>query len=404
MKRIAVLDFGSSKAQDVAEKVRSSGIYSEVGSALDMEKLLRGEKLPAGIIAVGEIPSAVVKTLQEGPVPVLFSGDLETFLTTTCGHTREWNVDVFLAQAVDKIRAQVGQGKVICGLSGGVDSSVLAVLVHKAIGDQLTCVYVDHGLMRAGESDQVVQTFRDQFGIPLVHVDAQDRFLQRLAGIEDPEEKRKIIGAEFIRVFQEEAERVGDAAFLAQGTIYPDVIESSKDGGTFVKSHHNVGGLPEDLGLELVEPLAPLFKHEVRMLGEKLKIPHAMVWRHPFPGPGLAIRVMGAVTREKLEILRKADAITMEEIRSAGWYDRIWQALVVLTNTRAVGTFDGVRTFDYVAALRFVTSTDAMRADWVRVPYELLDTISRRLLAEVRGIGRVVYDISSKPPATIEWE
>ena len=404
LKRIVVLDFGSTTAQDVAREIRTLGVYSEVFPASRLGKVLAGDELPAGIIPVGDVPGKVAKELKESHVPVLLSGDLETFVNDTCGHTREWNVDFFLTQAIGKIRAQVGSGRVICGLSGGVDSSVVAVLVHKAIGDQLSCVYVDHGLMRAGESEQVVNTFRGQFGIPLIHVDARDRFIDKLQGIEDPEEKRKIIGTEFVRVFQQEAKGVGDAAFLAQGTIYPDVVESSKDGGTFVKSHHNVGGLPEDLHLELVEPLATLFKNEVRILGEKLGIPHEIVWRHPFPGPGLAIRVMGAVTREKLEILRRADAIAMEEIQNSGWYQRIWQALVVLTNTRTVGVLEGARTFDYVVALRCVTSTDAMRADWVHLPYELLDRIGQRLMHEVRGIGRVVYDISSKPPATIEWE
>lgn len=403
MKQILVVDYGSDQAQDMATKVRELGVYSEIVPGFSLKKTLDKSR-PSGIILVGSVPDNTLSWLQESSIPVLSSGDVETFLDETCGDTREWTVDNFLHQAIEKIRAQVGTGKVICGLSGGVDSSVAAVLVHKAIGDQLTCVYVDHGLMRAGESEQVVETFQGQFGIPLVHVDARDRFIDKLQGIEDPEEKRKIIGTEFIRVFEEEAAKIGDAAFLVQGTVYPDVIESGADSGKLVKSHHNVGGLPEDLQFELVEPLVTLFKTEVRILGEKLQIPHEIVWRHPFPGPGLGIRIMGDITREKLEILRKADAIAMEEIKNAGWYHKIWQALVVLTNTRTVGVFEGERTYDYVVALRFVTSSDAMNADWVRIPYDLLDTISQRLMTEVRGINRVVYDVSSKPPATIEWE
>ncbi|HBN95741.1 MAG TPA: GMP synthase (glutamine-hydrolyzing) [Firmicutes bacterium] len=402
LKRILVVDYGSNKVQDVAREVREMGVYSEVVPASSLEQALGKE--PRGIIPVGPVPSEVLQKLKAEAVPICLSGDLQTFLHDTCGDTKEWNMDRFLAQAIEQIRAQVGTGKVICGLSGGVDSSVAAVLVHKAIGEQLTCVYVDHGFMRAGETEQIVRTFQGQFGIPLIHVDAQDRFIDKLQGIEDPEQKRKIIGAEFIRVFEEEAAKIGDAAFLVQGTVYSDVIESGDSAGKVVKSHHNVGGLPDDFALELVEPLATLFKNEVRILGEKLQIPSEILWRHPFPGPGLAIRLMGAVTREKLEILRAADALAMEEVRKAGWYDKIWQALVVLTDTRTVGVFEGERTYDYVVALRFVTSTDAMSADWVRVPYDLLDTISRRLMTEVKGVNRVVYDISSKPPATIEWE
>lgn len=403
LKRILVVDYGSDTAQDVARCVRELGVYSEIVPSSSLDSELEAGQL-WGIIPVGNVPDDTVKELEKSGIPVSLAHDLPAFLQTVCGDKRDWNMETYLEQAIEQIRAQVGSGKVICGLSGGVDSSVAAVLVHRAIGDQLTCVYVDHGFMRAGETEQIIQTFRDQFGIPLVHVDAQDRFIDQLEGIEDPEQKRKIIGTEFIRVFEEEAMSIGDASFLVQGTVYSDVIESGTSAGKVVKSHHNVGGLPDDFALDLVEPLATLFKDEVRALGALLDIPHEILWRHPFPGPGLAIRLVGAITREKLQILRSADAIAMEEIRKSGWYDKIWQALVVLTNTRTVGVFEGERTYDYVVALRFVTSTDAMTAKWVRVPYELLETISQRLLTEVRGINRVVYDISSKPPATIEWE
>lgn len=404
LKWILVVDYGSHNAREIARKVRELGVYSEVVPVSSLERRLQMEK-PAGLIAVGASDAALEElAAKAGEVPLCVSGDVQTFLDETCGDARDWNMNSFLEQAIEGIRAQVGNGKAICGLSGGVDSSVAAVLVHRAIGDQLTCVYVDHGFMRAGETEQIVQTFRDQFGVRLVHVDARDRFIDKLRGIEDPEQKRKIIGTEFIRVFEEEAAKIGDATFLVQGTLYSDVIESGTSDGKVVKSHHNVGGLPDDFSLELIEPFATLFKNEVRNLGELLQIPGEILWRHPFPGPGLAIRLMGAITREKLDILRRADAIAIEEIRRAGWYDKIWQALVVLTDTRTVGVFQGERTYDYVVALRFVTSTDAMSADWVRVPYDLLDTISQRLLNEVQGINRVVYDISSKPPATIEWE
>lgn len=407
---VLVVDYGSVHAQDVAKQVRERGVYSEIVLGSSIQGALK-QRQPAGVILVGSLPEDLPVELTEGTVPVwllgesfLSSAELDQFLIRRCGCRGDWNMDLFLEQAIDQIRAQVGSSKAICGLSGGIDSSVAAVLVHRAIGDQLTCIYVDHGFMRAGESEQVVQTFREEFGIPLIHVQAQDRFIDKLAGIEDPEQKRKIIGTEFIRVFEEEATKLGDATFLVQGTLYPDVLESGTPAGALVKSHHNVGGLPEDLRFELVEPLDTLFKDEVRLLAQKLDLPPEIVWRHPFPGPGLAIRIVGEVTREKLGILRKADAIAMEEIRQAGLYREIWQGLVVLTNTRTVGVFQGERTYDYVVALRFVVSSDGMTADWSRVPYEVLDLISQRLMTEVRGINRVVYDISSKPPATIEWE
>ncbi len=329
---------------------------------------------------------------------------LQDFLTRICGCSGSWTMGAFAEAAVADIRRRVGSGRVICGLSGGVDSSVAAVLVQRAVGDQLTCIFVDHGLMRKGEPEQVVTTFGERFQMNLVHVDARQRFLSKLAGVTDPEQKRKIIGEEFIRVFEEEARKVGDAQFLVQGTVYPDVIESGTKHAGVVKSHHNVGGLPEDLRFELVEPLRQLFKDEVRCLAEVLGLPEEIAWRHPFPGPGLGVRVVGEVTPEKLEILREADAIALEEIRAAGLYREIWQAFVVLTDTLTVGVRDGVRTYEYAAAIRAVASEDAMTAQWVRLPYEVLDRISFRILHEVRGINRVVYDISAKPPATIEWE
>jgi GMP synthase (glutamine-hydrolysing) len=333
---------------------------------------------------------------------------LKTFTHTICGCSGDWTMDAFREAEVQKIRNQVGSGRVICGLSGGVDSSVVAALVHEAIGDQLTCVYVDHGLMRQGESEQVTQVFRDQFKINLVHVDASDLFLGLLAGKTDPEEKRKIIGKTFIDVFEAEAKKIGGADFLAQGTLYPDVIESvSFTGGPSVtiKSHHNVGGLPERMNMKLVEPLRELFKDEVRELGRELGLPEEMVGRHPFPGPGLAIRIPGQeITREKLDILRKADAIYLEEIRNAGLYDVIWQAFAVLLPVRTVGVMGDGRTYDYALAVRAVTSTDGMTADYYHFDHEFLSRLSSRIINEVKGVNRVVYDITSKPPGTIEWE
>jgi len=308
---------------------------------------------------------------------------------------------------IDRIRARVGQGRVICGLSGGVDSSVAAVLIHEAIGDQLTCIFVDHGLLRQGEAAEVTTTFRDRFNIRLVHRDASDLFLAALQGVTDPEQKRKTIGRLFVEVFEEEAEKQGGADFLAQGTLYPDVIESvSVTGGPSVtiKSHHNVGGLPERMRLKLVEPLRELFKDEVRALGRELGLPGRLVGRHPFPGPGLAIRIPGAIDREKLEILRRADAIFLEEIRLANLYDSIWQAFAVLLPVRSVGVMGDGRTYDQVCALRAVTSTDGMTADVYPFEMNFLTRAASRIVNEVRGINRVVFDITSKPPGTIEWE
>jgi GMP synthase (glutamine-hydrolysing) len=316
-------------------------------------------------------------------------------------------MEAYAQAKIADIRARIGSGKVICGLSGGVDSAVAAVLIHEAIGDQLTCVFVDHGLMRSGEADQVVSLFRGSYNIPLVHVRAEELFLGGLAGVSDPEAKRKFIGKTFIDVFEEEARRIGGADFLAQGTLYPDVIESvSFTGGPSVtiKSHHNVGGLPERMNMQLVEPLRELFKDEVRELGRELGLPDAFVGRHPFPGPGLAIRIPGEVTREKCDILRKADAIYLEEIRNAGLYDAIWQAFAVLLPVRTVGVMGDARTYDSVCALRAVTSVDGMTADVYPFSSEFLGRVATRIVNEVAGINRVVYDYTSKPPGTIEWE
>ena len=331
---------------------------------------------------------------------------LANFLEGVCGCERTWSPSSVIEEQIASIRAQVGDGRAICGLSGGVDSSVAALLVHRAIGDRLTCVFVDHGLMRKNESDQVVSTFRDNFQIPLIAIDASERFLARLQGVTDPEQKRKAIGAEFIRVFEEEAAKLDDVHFLVQGTLYSDVIESGgSTGAATIKSHHNVGGLPEDLDFELVEPLRSLFKDEVRAVGEELGLPQRLVWRQPFPGPGLAIRIVGGeATRERLETLREADAILQDEIRKAGLYRDLWQSFCVLPDIRTVGVQGDVRTYGNVIVIRAVTSDDAMTADWARLPYDLLEQIAARMIGEIRPVGRVVLDITSKPPGTIEWE
>ncbi len=329
---------------------------------------------------------------------------LKHFLYDVAGCRPAWTHVSIIEQAVDAIRAQVGGEKVICGLSGGVDSSVAAALVHKAVGNQLTCVFVDHGLLRAGEARQVEDTFRRHFRVNLVHVDAADRFLAGLAGVTDPEAKRKTIGETFIRVFEEVAAGHADARFLVQGTLYPDVIESGTADAARIKSHHNVGGLPDDMQFELVEPLRDLFKDEVRAVGEELGLPEEIVWRQPFPGPGLAVRIIGEVTAERLDVLRAADAIVLEEVRRAGLHRELWQYFGVLPAIRTVGVQGDGRTYAHPLVVRAVTSEDAMTADWARLPYEVLERISSRVINEVPGINRVAYDVTSKPPGTIEWE
>jgi GMP synthase (glutamine-hydrolysing) len=331
---------------------------------------------------------------------------LKNFLYSVADAPATWTAAAVIEEQVERIRAQVGSERVLCALSGGVDSAVAALLVYKAIGDQLTCVFVDHGLLRKDEAAQVVETFRNHFHVPLVHVEAEERFLSRLSGVSDPEDKRRAIGEEFIRVFEEESRRLGQIRYLVQGTLYSDVIESGGEESVAatIKSHHNVGGLPEDIDFDLVEPLRLLFKDEVRRVGEELGLPERMVWRQPFPGPGLAIRIIGEVTEERLEILREADAILQEEVRRAGLYRDLWQSFAVLPAIRSVGVQGDERTYAYPIVIRAVTSEDAMTADWARLPYDLLETISSRIINEIPAVNRVALDISSKPPSTIEWE
>ena len=414
-------EFGRADIEIVAPSALFDGLWKVGGRyPVWMSHGDRVTKLPAGFsvkAASENAPFAIATDESRRIYTTMFHPEvvhtpdgaklLANFVHKIAGLKSDWTMDAYRREMIAKIRAQVGKGRVICGLSGGVDSTVAAVLIHEAIGDQLTCVFVDHGLMRHAEAEQVVGLFRDHYNIPLVHVDASKQFLDALAGVSDPESKRKTIGKQVLDVFEAEARRIGGAEFLAQGTLYPDVIESvSFTGGPSVtiKSHHNVGGLPERMNMKLVEPLRELFKDEVRALGRELGLPEAFVGRHPFPGPGLAIRIPGEITPEKLDILRKADAIYLEEIRKAGLYDKIWQAFAVLLPVRTVGVMGDGRTYDHVLALRAVTSVDGMTADFFSFDMAFLGRTATRIINEVRGINRVVYDVTSKPPGTIEWE
>ena len=429
---IVILDLGSESNTVIARAIRSLGVYSEIyphDISLPALKALSGAK---GIIVNGG-PNNVVDGVKiditaeiaacglpmltvdhQGICPQDLSAwpedeaalkqTLSEFVFGRCGAEKNWNMDNFIADQVELIRRQVGDKKVLLALSGGVDSSVVAALLLKAIGNQLTCVHVNHGLMRKGESEQVVEVFQKQLGANLIYVDATERFLTKLENVSDPEQKRKIIGAEFIRVFEEEARKLEGIDFLAQGTIYPDIVESGTKTAKIVKSHHNVGGLPEDLKFELVEPVRQLFKDEVRACGIALGLPHSMVYRQPFPGPGLGVRCLGAITRERLHALREADAILREEFARVGLDQKVWQYFTVVPDFKSVGVRDNARTFEYPVILRAINTVDAMTATVEPLTWEVLTTITQRILAEVKGVNRVLYDLTPKPPATIEWE
>ncbi len=413
--RTGVAEYG----RTALELIASSGLFAGLPSEQDVwmshaDSIVRAPEGFRVTARTAMVPIAALEDVDRAVYAVQFHPEvahtvrgqeiLKHFLYDVCGCLPRWTMTSIVEQAVEAIRAQVGTEKVICGLSGGVDSAVAAALVHKAVGDQLTCVFVDTGLMRAGESEQVEDTFRRQFQVDLVHVKAADRFLEALRDVDDPELKRKAIGRTFIRVFEEVAADFSDARFLVQGTLYPDIIESGTKDAARIKSHHNVGGLPEDMQFELVEPLRNLFKDEVRAVGEELGLPEEIVWRQPFPGPGLAVRIVGTVTPERLEILRQADAIVIEEIKRAGVYNELWQSFAVLLAIRTVGVMGDERTYAYPVIVRAVVSDDAMTADWARLPYDVLEAISSRIIAEVPGVNRVALDITSKPPGTIEWE
>lgn len=419
---VVILDFGGQYTQLVARRVRELNVDCEILPSTVTLKQVQSLSPRALILSSGARSVFTQNTtlndsrFDQLGLPMLEIGDgmelmakdtdlLKDFLFNTVGLTGNWTMDAFVANTIQQIRTTVGPSQqVVCGLSGGVDSSVAAVLVHRAIGDRLTCLFVDHGLLRKDEAEQVMETFTRRFKMKVIKIDAADEFLTKLAGVTDPEQKRKIIGTEFIRVFEREAAKLGQIDFLVQGTLYTDVIESKTATGAVIKSHHNVGGLPEDLSFKLIEPLKHLFKDEVRRVGTELQIPEDLVWRHPFPGPGLAIRVLGEVTREKLEILRLADAIMIEEIKKAELYREIWQAFAILPDIRSVGVMNDQRTYAYTIGLRAVISHDGMTADWYRFPPEVLATIANRITNEVPHVNRVVYDVTAKPPSTIEWE
>ena len=430
---IVILDLGSHENTVLARAIRALGVYSEIyphditveelkalpnvkgiiinggpnnvidGVAIDVNPAIYAMGIP--VMAAGHDKAACEVKLAE------FTDDIEAiknavkaFVFDTCKAEANWNMTNFVNDQIELIKRQVGDKKVLLALSGGVDSSVVAALLLKAIGDNLVCVHVNHGLMRKGESEDVVEVFSNQLKANLIYVDVTDRFLYKLAGVEDPEQKRKIIGGEFIRVFEEEARKLDGIDFLGQGTIYPDIVESGTKTAKMVKSHHNVGGLPEDLQFQLVEPLRQLFKDEVRRVGRELGMPEHLITRHPFPGPGLAVRILGDITREKVRILQDADDIYIQGLRDWGLYDQVWQAGVILLPVQSVGVMGDERTYERAVALRAVTSTDAMTADWAHLPYEFLGKISNDIINKVKGVNRVTYDISSKPPATIEWE
>ncbi len=424
---ILILDLGSEENPRLAREIRALGVYSEIYPHDITREELAALPNVRGIILNGG-PNRVVdgveidagECIYQAPVPVLLADHkgeapwpaeetarteaIRKFIFDTCRCEANWNMENFIADQVELIRRQVGDQKVLLALSGGVDSSVVAALLIKAIGKQLTCVHVNHGLLRKGEPEQVVEVFRNQLDANLVYVDAVDRFLDKLAGVADPEQKRKIIGAEFIRVFEEEARKLSGIRFLAQGTIYPDIIESGTKTVKAVKSHHNVGGLPEDLDFQLVEPLKMLFKDEVRACGAALGLPDSMVYRQPFPGPGLGVRCLGAITRDRLEALRESDAILREEFAAAGLAGKVWQYFTVVPDFKSVGVRDGQRTFDWPVILRAVNTVDAMTATVEEVPYQVLGRITQRITSEVAGVNRVLYDLTPKPTGTIEWE